>query len=338
MPVMPKLEIPAEPAFLHPHVLRQMLREDPPMAFNIVTRPPISNSGTREEIMSDLIENLDNMDHSGSGHVVFLLSEVVDRFIQPPAAAENDPGTIDGSSRGCLSIMPSGAYLPLERSDLTRYVEIHALTGVRIHFVWPPTAHNIAILQSYFRTGGRSSTESQVELCQELRGGNSIIQRPGQIVLIPPYCSTVTFATKMSAAVQFGFRHTEGIPLRLRHADLLPGQTRLNTGDDSARRAKMLTYEIKQLAKDIENLLALSGPAPPAQQRLVLSLAKEWRTKSVSFRSLCAMCLPAIYLVQAGDNFRRLWDAAIEFHAFEWCPACDALVTSRGCGHVQRDP
>ncbi|KAH7075578.1 hypothetical protein BKA63DRAFT_553044 [Paraphoma chrysanthemicola] len=290
-PVIPMIETPASPVLLQPSVLKQMIRdmiEDGQwFRFDIASSRVEFGANDRWGIVRDLIENLDNMEHQGVGRTAQLYFRYLDQLARPTHAAQNDSSIIDRplrpydeTSKNHLSIMPSGAFLPLEWSDMTRTVEIHVLSGVRI------------------------------ELFEELQGGNTIVQLPGQIVRFPPYCLTVVFATKTSATAHFCYRRIEDIGLRLRYFHYLFGQTVLMSGNNAARRDQRLRSELAQLASDMLYLLDCDNHSSQSQnhKRVILSFAKEVAEFTTTFHKYYEECFDARSLADIQNTESDLWD------------------------------
>ncbi|KAH7090562.1 hypothetical protein FB567DRAFT_520138 [Paraphoma chrysanthemicola] len=347
-PVIPIIEAPANPILLQPSVLKQMIRdmiEDGQwFKFDIASPRVEFGANDRWNIVRDLIETLDSMEHQGVGRTAQLYFRYFDQLATPTHEARNDssridrpPRVFDITSKFHLSVMPSGAFLPLEWADMTRTVEIHVLSGVRVYFVWPPTAHNMKKLEEYFEDGGRFYTNDQIELFEELEGGNTIVQLPGQIVRFPPYCLTVVFTTKTSAAVHFCYRRIEDIGLRLRHVHYLFGQTALMSGNNAVRRDQRLRSELEQLAADMEYLLDCDNHLSRSQnhKRVILSFAKEFAKTSSTFYNYFERWFGARYSAHIKDRDSKLWDEIFARYKLEYCGTCKMIFADLRCEHLR---
>lgn len=148
--------------------------------------------------------------------------EYVDEMFPKPMP-ENDveEGQLkDFDPPSLMTIMPCGGTRSLECSSLDSYTETHLLSGVRVYIVWPPTKANMELLEEYLDMSAEDRYWIHNNVCRELQGGITFIQRPGDIVDMPPGCPTVVLSTKTSASVMFKYRRVDGLAWRLRYLGL----------------------------------------------------------------------------------------------------------------------
>jgi hypothetical protein len=315
--IVPTIDWQTVPLFFHPYTLSEMLRQNMPMEVHIY--PTSEGLQDTNQSVSDLVDHLHDMNYRGTKSMAIFHPLIMDPFAKPMPSGQFDSGTLPPLSAGSMSIMPSGTVLPLECSTLTDYSEIHVLTGTRVYFVWPPTVQNMATFQCYL---DKFPASQHLEVYNHFQDGITFVQRPGQVVRLPPFCPTVVLATKISAGALFRFRRYEGLPLRLRHLDLLSSQIAAVNRHDPYRLATMLQYQLMQLHKDLQALLSTSGLAPQTKSKIIARLGVEWRSCGSYFRELIEQHISNEMIVYLVDIWPRLWDFAVQAFNLSSCPIC----------------
>ena len=171
--------------------------------------------------------------------------------------------------------MPCGALLSLETSALASTTVIRPLTGLRVYIFYRPTPHNMAILDGYFQAVGlgKSSEPKHAKVCQAFQGGVTFLQRLGATLTLPPWCLTVVFATKTSAAVSTRSRCKKGLTMRLRYVNVLVSQIMAIQQVREEELSTALEYRLMQLYEDLSSVLGASDPLTSSND-LVLALGK----------------------------------------------------------------
>jgi hypothetical protein len=315
--IVPTIDWQTVPLFFHPYTLSEMLRQNMPMEVHIY--PTSEGLQDTNQSVSDLVDHLHDMNYRGTKSMAIFHPLIMDPFAKPMPSGQFDSGTLPPLSAGSMSIMPSGTVLPLECSTLTDYSEIHVLTGTRVYFVWPPTVQNMATFQCYL---DKFPASQHLEVYNHFQDGITFVQRPGQVVRLPPFCPTVVLATKISAGALFRFRRYEGLPPRLRHLDLLSSQIAAVNRHDPYRLATMLQYQLMQLHKDLQALLSASGLAPQTNSKIIARLGVEWRSCGSYFRELVEQHISNEMIVYLVDIWPRLWDFAVQAFNLSSCPIC----------------
>jgi hypothetical protein len=326
MPVVPALVRPEDPHWLHPRVLRAILHKS---AEDVFIYPPLGSAHQPEAVALDLINHLEDMEYFGEGSSAFFHSPAIDQIVKQPAPRDEVLSTIHRDDRGEISIVPSGAVLRLALSISSDYTEVHVITGVRIYVVWPPTPHNLDILQQAAKTP-YNSFEEQMGLCQELKGGVTFVQRPGHIVYLPPDCPAVIFASKMSAAVEFYHLDIGNLPSRLRYIDLACDCMEiLNPGRAFAVKRRHVSHLYKDLSKALRAFgsTAHPGAAPGAELLNIRALGEEWNRSGPKFRDYVEYYLSSPDKDHVLRQMPRSWREATITDLVTHCPMCQSDIS-----------
>jgi len=317
-PVVPALAQPADPRYLHPHVLSIMLRQKLPIPQDVQVWPPVQAPEHAAEIVSDLVNHLDDMQYCDISSTVSFRSTVVQKLLPRPSPNDDEPGTSPAFPAADMSIMPCGAMLPVECAMLTSYSEVHLLTGVRAYVVFPAIPSNMEKLKAYL-----DYPQDHDGLCQDsLDRGVTFVQRPGQIVYLPPFCPTAVFATKTSVAVVLRSRRFEGIPFRICHIDMTATWISNLNRHDPKRLQMVLEIELMQLWLDLDTMLSDTATGTPDFAHSIDHLGVEWRIKDSKFRELLEKHIPNDQKEIILRNVPKLWTILVERTGREYCPVC----------------
>jgi len=322
-PVVPALAQPADPRYLHPHVLSIMLRHKLPIPQDVQVWPPVQVPEHAAEIVSDLVNHLNDMQYCDISSTVSFRSTVVQKLLPQPSSHDDEPGTSPAFPAADMSIMPCGAMLPVECAMLTSYSEVHLLTGVRVYVVFPAIPSNMERLEDYLDCMARGYPQDHDGLCEvSLFRGVTFVQRPGQIVYLPPFCPTAVFATKTSAAVVLRSRRFEGIPFRICHIDMTATWISNLHRHDPERLWMVLEIELMQLWLDLDTLLSDTAIGTPDFAHSIDHLGVEWLSKASKFRELLEKYIPKVQNEIILRNVPKLWTILVERTGREYCPIC----------------
>ncbi|KAH4003736.1 hypothetical protein HBH64_116200 [Parastagonospora nodorum] len=321
VPSVPTLDQQRGPRQVHPQWLSKLLQHNMPRKDSAFFYPRIQDQGDVDQHLVDLVHYVQYEDvqpHRALTSVVFD-TPITHELAKPRLSHEPTASIFPHKLSNAMSIMPRGSTLPLECSPLTHTTEIHLLSGVRVYFVWPPQKDNIFWLWTYFMD---ISEELHASTLEKLENGITFVQRPGQIVTLPPYCPTLVFATKNSAAIPFGFRHIETLPLRLRYLPLLV-QNKGNNPHDNYQYAAMLGAQVNELYEDLETFLRSEVEAESHRHLVVMeALAAEWDDVVDWLLYHLGTSIPPQLWQHMFSSIPVLWERAMHFHRMEVCPMC----------------
>lgn len=322
VPTVPTLDRLGGPPHMHPQWLSKLVRHNMPRKYSAIFCPGLQYQGDADQNLVELVHYIQYEDvqpHRTLTSVIFD-TPITQELAKPRMSHEPTASIFPHKLSNAMSIMPRGSTLPLEWSPLTHTAEIHLLSGVRVYFVWPPQKNNISCLYKYLK--GIICEELQALTLEELENGITFVQRPGQVVTLPPYCPTMVFATKNSAAIPFGFRHIETLPLRIRYLPLLVHIGATNPYDN-CRYTALLEAQVNELYEDLETFLGSEVEAESHRHLVVMeALAAEWDDLVEWLLYRLGKFIPPQRWQHWFSSIPALWERAMHFHRMEVCPMC----------------
>jgi hypothetical protein len=312
-------------AKLPPRSLKKLLKRDRALRSDkIQFYPPLGGVFATGPAARRVIEHTDDEEYTDIASTLSFRSPLVGRYLKTVEAANaTGPDTLYAPMGSTTSIMPCGTLLPLEASALASTISIRLLTGTRVYVVYPPTKHNMAGLDEYFHilVLGDSSRSNHTKACRALQSGVTFIQRPGETVTIPPYCPTVVFATKTSAAVSIRWRGKEGLPMRLKYVNVLTRQIMAVQHVREEELATALEYHLVQLYKDLSTVLGASDLCTPDHE-LPLAIGAAWKDAGPQFLDLVQRHISKPLTVYVSENIPKLWNLVVQNYDLKACPIC----------------
>ncbi|KAL5118184.1 hypothetical protein ACEQ8H_003856 [Pleosporales sp. CAS-2024a] len=297
-----------------------------PSEEDILVHPPNETQNSLLDVVADLVDHLDQPDHTGIGDsmsVTFPAPEFhfdVPRTFAPDMASMPHRFSWDASTT--FSIMPCGSTLALECTKINDHSIIQLFTGVRVYFVWPPTDRNMDLIKLYFAAPARGHEYT----CEAFEGGVTFVQRPGQTLLLPPYCPRVVFSPKLSTAAFFDYRIQSFLHLRLRYFDLTSRQLALLHYDDEEFDwyNTTLSHDIMHLDADLKDVLYCDERTEKTEKRTarITALAAEWDGASVPIQQTLDLYSWTDLTEQPLDALPTLWAEAMMFQETQSCLIC----------------
>jgi hypothetical protein len=278
------------------------------------------------------IERIDDEAYTDLASTLSFHSPLVDRYLKAVEVANAmSPDTLYSLQNGVTSIMPCGALLPLEPSALASTIVIRLLTGLRVYIVYPPTQHNVAVLDGYFQAVGlgKNPQRNHTKVCQALQGGITFLQRPGATVTIPPWCPTVVFAAKTSAAVSTRSRCKQGLTMRLRYVSGLVSQIMAIQHVREEEVATALEFHLVQLYKDLSVVLG-SPDSLTSSNDSILALGAAWEDAGPQFLDLVESFASKPLREYIFENIPKLWNFSVQRHGLDVCPVCCGEIDEHG--------
>lgn len=72
------------------------------------------------------------------------------------------------------------------------------LSGAVAWVIWPPTKHNLAILESHYKATAEGMEDVQMNVMHKLEDGVCLVQTVGDAIRIPPFCLITCLSTETS--------------------------------------------------------------------------------------------------------------------------------------------
>jgi hypothetical protein len=154
-----------------------------------------------------------------------------------------------------------------------------------------------------------------------MRGGVTFLQRPSKTVTIPPHYPRVVFVTKTGAAVSTRSRCREGLPIRLRHINVLISQVMAVQYVHEKKVVTALEYHLVQLYKDLSTVLGASG-LHISSGALLLPLGAAWKDAGPQYLDLVTRFVSKPLIEHIVDNVPKLWNFVVQSQNLGACPIC----------------
>ena len=326
---------------LHPRSLSKILKMDQSWIGDAQFYPPLIpplclpllSQADREATAGRLLEHLDDPQYTAYATTLTFRSSAVDRCLRHFVGSNETSNTLPKLSANITSIMHCGALLPLEASALTSSSTIHLITGVRVYIVYPPTPHNMTIMQKYLLDLTKCPAPKHASVCNNLQEGITFVQRAGQTATIPPFCPTTVLSTTTSAGIIVRSRCHNDVSMRLTQVELIVDQIRAvqhvcrETADTS------LEYHTVQLYKDLSTVFRALEPSTPGR-RQTLALGAAWKDINTRFRALIEGYVSQPLKDKILKNVPRLWNFAVQKQDFEECPVCNVDLKDLGMAFI----
>lgn len=145
----------------------------------------------------DLITNINKDRESSSqgiNHAIAFQSESLQNICNE--GADKPDNVLHTSMTTCI-IIPHNNLLPLHHSN-EGITTTTLLSGSIVWIIWPPTNHNLSILQTFYESLAQDTDDSVPDVSRDLEGGIAFFQNEGETLRIPPFCPMMNLATKTS--------------------------------------------------------------------------------------------------------------------------------------------
>jgi hypothetical protein len=266
------------------------------------------------------LRHLDEKTDLGTSTTIMFKYPGMSNIARPTYELEPDPVIYLDSNAGHISIMPCGSDIPFSCSILGDSFEYHLAAGLLVYFVWPPIERNLSLVRTYF---DNSTSVNPLNVCEQLDGGMTMVQYPGQVIYLPPFCPTVVFATKTSAAAVYRYRRMDDLHVRLRHAGLLASQSL--SIQNPFRGPATLEGQILPLKPELAALVSLFlwQPTSSVFSNIVKCLAAEWDEVKSPFRELVEQHASSLHMKSRifEGTATAFWHVSMAF-SHEKCLLC----------------
>lgn len=115
---------------------------------------------------------------------------------------EQQPGVVHVEGPTC-SVLPPGHLLGLGHNAEGTHAYTTILNGEMVWVLWPPTAHNLEILQQGYQKKAAGSQEETKDVVRRLEGGVIVGHRAGERLHMPPLCIYVCIPTEFTVLAMY---------------------------------------------------------------------------------------------------------------------------------------
>ncbi|KAF2624174.1 hypothetical protein BU25DRAFT_310885, partial [Macroventuria anomochaeta] len=146
-----------------------------------------------------LLNGLTDADREASSAVLSFPSPSLDN-ICGDAKVEYD--NVLRESMTMAAVLPRSTLLSLQHSNEgTTFTTL--LSGAIAWIIWPPTEHNINILQSSYEAFAEGFDSTKMCVAGELKGGVCLVQTVGEAIRIPPFCPMMCLSLEASVLATY---------------------------------------------------------------------------------------------------------------------------------------
>jgi hypothetical protein len=163
------------------------------------TQPPTDTTGLADDELALLNGLADPDAEIESAHLLSFPSTSLDEICNDSKAQYDDQ--IE-QTMTVATVLRRDTLLDLQHSNEgTTFTTL--LSGTIVWFVWPPTEHNLDVLQKFYEDLTAEPNETKTHAANELEGGVSFVQSTGEAVRIPPFCLVLCLSLKTSVLVTY---------------------------------------------------------------------------------------------------------------------------------------
>ncbi|KAH9875410.1 hypothetical protein J1614_004902 [Plenodomus biglobosus] len=138
-----------------------------------------------QDTSSQLIGSLTIPDIAPKDAVASFPSETLDQICLE-AGLDAPEDTLHRTHTTC-TVVSENALIPLQHNS-EGATTTTVLAGSMIWIIWPPTAHNLNVLQAAYEAFAPNCNEAALDVTHNLEGGIVLTQIEGEALRIPPYC------------------------------------------------------------------------------------------------------------------------------------------------------
>ncbi|KAF3052736.1 hypothetical protein E8E11_010439 [Didymella keratinophila] len=157
------------------------------------TQPGTNESQTDTDQLEQLESLTDDQPDTG-GIVLSFRSPVLDDMCGDKKVAYDN---VVSESMTEATVLPRDTLLSLQHSNEgTTFTTL--LSGSVAWIIWPPTKHNLDILQSSYSAFAEGFDGTKMNVSSELRDGVCLVQTAGDAIRLPPFCPMLCLSIKSS--------------------------------------------------------------------------------------------------------------------------------------------
>ncbi|KAF2794553.1 hypothetical protein K505DRAFT_360987 [Melanomma pulvis-pyrius CBS 109.77] len=268
----------------------------------------------------ELIENLQEYAYRGNGTVIRLLCPKLESVLDQQPLKE--PGMAFEIKSEVIA-MPFGGTLNLVHSEMANWIQDHALTGIKVWVVYPPSVQNLGQMGLYYERVSQGNELNHFETCKSLQGGVTILQKPGQKVWIPPFCPTVVLALTTCTSFSTRFAMVDGTLQKLQNIPLLRAKSLRNRTEKKQKEEQRLLA--RQICKELQTILTEDeeGVDP---HKIIILIAGQWEQLKDDLRLLLQDGVVEGKKRIKPKSILKFWARGILKLGLKECPICEIHV------------
>ncbi|KAA8618979.1 hypothetical protein PtrSN002B_005635 [Pyrenophora tritici-repentis] len=218
----------------------------------------------------ELLDNITNPRFTSPGAVVQMTSPSINCTKNWNPSWEND--CMLSQSNVQVTVAPRGQAFELEYHE--HYFSTTLFTGSKVFLAFPPHITNLDHMRRTFQ--GKRTRLPTLGILREMQQGIAIIQKRGQVLLIPPFWSIMTFCTETSVSAGFFVATASAFMSRIHNMDLWLSEC-LFWPTLAQRQAQLVPY-VEELAGHFSDIMSddvkQSKPAKSVQRAICLEWVK----------------------------------------------------------------
>ncbi|KAF2655976.1 hypothetical protein K491DRAFT_778379 [Lophiostoma macrostomum CBS 122681] len=230
-------------------------------------------------IATNLVQNLNDPKYVGEGGA---LHSIKSQALDQSAVFQSwDSDGMLGRSEMNLTALPAGDSNDLDYRDCWTLSTL--LQGTMSWMIMAPTPENLELLRDKLQKDTNGEETNSWEYLEHMQGAVAFIQRPGQMVYIPPCCpyamltieTCVSAAYRMATAKKFSMS-LQNIPLFMQRV----------LYDTSEVQEIKFTEKADKLQEALDAILTNSLPAYDAKN-VIIQICRMWDDVKDDYRNLC---------------------------------------------------
>ncbi|KAL7773411.1 hypothetical protein CFE70_003375 [Pyrenophora teres f. teres 0-1] len=232
-----------------------------------------SSYGSSAEDAAAIIELLDNITNprfTSPGAIVQMTSPSINHAKHWKPSWEND--CMLSQSNVQVTVAPRGQIFELEYHE--HYFSTTLITGSKVFLAFPPHRINLDYMRHTFQ--GKRTRLTSLAILREMQQGIAIIQKHGQVLLIPPFWSVMTICTETSVSAGFFVATASAFMSRIHNMDLWLSECLF--WPTLAQRQTHLVPYVEELARHFSAIMSSDvkqlKPVKSVQQAICLEWGK----------------------------------------------------------------
>ncbi|KAF2107313.1 hypothetical protein BDV96DRAFT_589557 [Lophiotrema nucula] len=294
---------------------------------NVVFFPPQEFPVEDIAKATDLINNIDDANYRWSGLIPSLASPTLDSMRKDCKEIFTN---ILGETQTTVSVLPQNTFLKLQHFNES-FTYSTVLTGTMTSIIWPPTKHNLDILQYAYAHLAETNSLNSLDVTEDLEGGVAFVQYPGDTVRCPPFGLMTAFAQQATVIAKYSVITADSFLMALRHLPFL--ETWWKTEIDESQKRSTFALAVcdiitQILDGDFDTLDLEKLQYPLEKDSALLCLLNAWDEINNDVRRLLND--------QAAGRLKQKWRAFLRGCQGNTCMLCgQKFKRSKGDGEKE---
>ena len=253
----------------------QSTRQKSSLGDSNATQPPTNTSGLADDELA-LLNGLADPDAEIEGaHLLSFPSPSLDEICNDSKVRYDDQLE---ETTTVATVLQRDTLRDLQHSNEgTTFATL--LSGTIVWFIWPPTEHNLDILQKFYEELTAESDNTKTHAANELEGGVSFVQSTGEAVRMPPFCLVLCLSLKTSVLATYTVVTQTQLADMLSKLQLLVAWFETETDSERKRRDFTLAF-LPHMAAILEGRYESVDPTkfrfPGPEEGPLRSLLRSW--------------------------------------------------------------